>query len=115
MPYGVLNDPKDVAQLINLRGVFDHVPQETWRKIDNFLQTRAKRAVAAIRGILGAKLGRPPDLRKGILWSLGADLRRARYSWEKITRELDPKGYKKDRKYAMDRMRLGVTKVLRGK
>jgi len=66
-------------------------------------------------GLPPKKRGRPPDQYKQLIWAFGARLRtdnKARWSWPKLAKELDPNGYNQDRHKATDRMRQGIESVL---
>ena len=115
MPFGILRDVDDLKTIMHLRGIDADVSPNAWKAIDKFLDRRAKDAVADIKTRLGAKSGRPVDTAKHIIWSFGASLRENGNSWQRITQKLDPGGYAKDRKGAIDRMRLGIQAVLKTK
>ncbi len=115
MPFGILNGPKDLAILLNLRGFQENISPTTWAMIDNFLQVRARDVVGEIKRRLGIKFGRPRDSKKTRRWTLGAEYRQKGYSWAKITLKLDPDGYAADRKGATDRMRLGIRSIMKKK
>jgi hypothetical protein len=110
MPFGILNDLEDLAALMEIRAA-DAPPKDTWKKIDTFLQGRAKKALADIKRTLGVKVGRPRDEEKRTTWFFGSELRRQGQTWAQITRHLDPHGYAEDRQGATDRMRLGIQAV----
>jgi hypothetical protein len=113
MPYGILNDPKDLETLLRLSAGGKYISLDDASRIDSFLKTRAKALVADIKRKLGIGAGRPRNSSKHAMWSFGAELREAGYSWRKIARRLDPEGYAADHKAATDRMRLGITALLR--
>ena len=115
LPYGILENPNELETLIDLRGPIEYVSAEDARKIDRFLQTRAKKVVADIKRRLRLRPGRPRDYMNQMKWGFGADLRKHGYSWAKITQKLNPEGYVKDRKGAVDRMRLGIQSISRKK
>ena len=69
-----------------------------------------------LRRVWRKKRGRPIDRDKRHIWMDGAALRmanKADWSWSKLTRKLDPKGYSQDAHRATDKMRQGIESVLK--
>jgi hypothetical protein len=112
MPFGILNDLADLAALIEIRAEGDSIA--TRKKIDKFLQGKAKAVLADIRRRLGIRAGRPRDEAKRKNWLAAALQKQDDRTWGMMARMLDPEGYAKNSKEAADRMRLGAQRVLPG-
>lgn len=109
----ILRGAEDMATLIELRGRGD-LSKEARRKLEDFLEQQARKALTRLKLWLGLKRGRPRDFSKRARWNLGAQLREKdpkKNSWRTITRKLDKDGFAKDPQGATDRMRHGIVAV----
>lgn len=86
------------------------------KRVNVFVNRYAQRAANDLRGWLGLKRGRLRDSSKWQVWTTGARLRvedPKKFSWRKLTMQLDPEGYAQDSQLAVDRMRHGIEASLK--
>lgn len=109
----ILKDAEDMATLIKLRDN-GHRSKEARNRLNKFVEDKTKEASTRLKKWLGLRRGAPRNLSKRGVWVLAAALKK-RYSWPRVTRTLDPKGYADDPHLATERMRQGVRSVQREK
>lgn len=100
---------KDVRETVKLS-------RHARERVHDFVKDQARKTSKDLKLWLGLKPGRPLDFSKRKVWAMAAALRREnpkKYSWSRLTRELDREGFNRDPRGAMDRMRHGVTAVLK--